>query len=196
MTTTKYIEMERKFEVDPSKLPKLDEPWPTIQAHWNGNGVEKSARLMPSCDIGHYREKSTGFGIRDKKRVETTMEHVLKIMRDNPQARQNVALKYRYHHRAPDGTGWLIDHFPETGHMHAETEFKTPEEFWKGPKTKPDWAGKDITFEPHGYTRHHGKPRSMQEIMQLVALAKKHGCKKKYEPKTLFGGSVPGKKAA
>lgn len=185
MTTRRELEAEAKFDVQRDALPKdMGTPWVLIQAHRLKDGKDQSLRIMPACKQAYIREKTHGFGVRDKASTEIPMEQAMSMLRGP--FRHNVALKYRY--MLLDGRGWLIDHFPEHDAVHAETEFHKPEDFWHylNSGEKPPFVGKDITFEDKAYTRNLGKPRTNAEITHLVNLAKKHGCKEPYDPDKLF----------
>lgn len=185
MSTKKELEAEAKFDVNRDALPQdMGKPWVLIQAHRLKNGKDQSLRIMPACKQAYFREKDHAYGVRNKASTEIPMEQAMSMLRGP--FRNNVALKYRY--MLLDGRGWLIDHFPEHDALHAETEFNKPAEFWHflNDGEKPQFVGKDITFEDQAYTRNLGKPRSSAEITHLINLAKKHGCTEKYDPDKAF----------
>lgn len=187
MATIHERELERKFEVDRSQMPKdMGEPWVFLQAHWTAkDGKDHSLRLIPSCGKAYRRVKDKAFGVRDKRSTEIPMEQAVQMLHGD--VAKNIAFKYRY--MLLDGRGWLIDHHPEHDKTFAETEFNEPHDFWSygldGSKP-PAFVGKDRTFDEESYTRNLGRPRTAKEIQQLIKLAMRHGCKAPYNPDALF----------
>ena len=159
------VEYERKFSIDPTKLPPLRLPWIIVQAYPKSPaGMEESLRYIPARNRAYQRVKSISYdGIRQKASREVSTDQAQAALSTAP-----VALKERYLHSDETGRQWLIDHFPEEDRWQAETEYADEEDFNAGPWLDPEWVTGDITAQQAAYTRNHAKARTPQEVEQMV----------------------------
>ena len=169
-------ECERKWGVDPSKLPSLPVPWCLLQAYWAPkDGMVRSLRVISARGLAFMREKSAIYGTsRMKLSKPVDYKTALNLLHEAPR----IALKKRYLVRDNDGRAWLIDYMPQFGHWQCESEIPNPDY----PLKKPSWATDELTDSKYGFTVTYAKPFNSADIDRLIQEAADCGSSAPYLP--------------
>jgi CYTH domain-containing protein len=156
------IEAERKFAVDPTKLPTLPEAKPIIQGYWQGDTSDTSVRVAPTKQRAFLRDKSRAVG-PNGERTKTWQEIPYGDGRRLVATAPKVAVKDRYTFDE-GGRTWKVEHYPAASHWQAETEHQD-----ENPVIEPpEWAMHELTGHPAGYTVNYARPMRPAEVDGMV----------------------------
>lgn len=169
------IEVQRKFGVDPSRLPSLPQPWALVQGYLSDG---ESIRVIPARKIAFLRRKDPAFQALSREKLSVPLPYLsgVALLMDAP----TVAFKERYLVRDKGGRAWLIDHFPDDGTWICESEF--PSEKQANAAAPPSWSTGEMTDKPEGFTVMHAKKRSDAAIQRLLKQAQRDGTSAPYAP--------------
>lgn len=172
-----HPECERKFRVDPARLPSLPRPWLLAQGYFDDmrdQELEHNIRVIASRGRAYRRIKSLDFGCRMKISDKIDLNDGIRSLYHA----DRVAFKERRLVRDETGRAWLIDHFLDEDWWQAETELAALDE----PISTPDWCVQELTNDSSGYSRSHAFPRTASELAEFLSYAHAEGSRAPYDP--------------